>query len=458
MKNLFHKIKGKDNIKEKGKENKLIKDIRLVSVKKNTNNKLEFLLTENIKIEKIYIVNENKYYNMEFYQKSHVIYLNLQIPNELICDEDTKYNVYFLSEFGPLRPFLPNAQTIDSKMRNFDIESNGDVHGYIYFSKSYKRAMLQLKKQKIPNLIKKMKISKKEAFSFSSFKLNDSYIDLFFDWKKDFGKNYKIILERGGKWQVLQTEWLVGSVRGYFDESVLANMAPEFGYTVRFLCQSDVNDDVIYELMVNGNKNFQLMKYKNHVYSFIWNTIENLRFYSSNDGKSRLLYPDGTFVNNIYLEYKERPVFKKINIIMEDDGWIKTDIDITKDNSMYKGIYTVYQNDTSRILGSFNKINDLQEAFALPNKLNVLAKVQDKQLFFFTEQATDIINVWVTFKENKKMYLQNTSINSEFQFSLKNNNIKNINDIIFEYYTCDEKIRYKSVSKISDIIVMENGE
>lgn len=143
---------------------------------------------------------------------------------------------------------------------------------------------------------------------------------------------------------------------------------------------------------------------------------------------------------------------------MEDDGWIKTDIDITKDNSMYKGIYTVYQNDTSRILGSFNKINDLQEAFALPNKLNVLAKVQDKQLFFFTEQATDIINVWVTFKENKKMYLQNTSINSEFQFSLKNNNIKNINDIIFEYYTCDEKIRYKSVSKISDIIVMENGE
>ena len=64
-------------------------------------------------------------------------------------------------------------------------------------------------------------------------------------------------MERGGKWQVLQTEWLVGSVRGYFDESVLANMAPEFGYTVRFLCQSDVNDDVIYELMVNGNKNFQ---------------------------------------------------------------------------------------------------------------------------------------------------------------------------------------------------------
>lgn len=360
MKHFLQKIKSKNtkNIQQK--------DIKLVSVKKQSNDVVEFLLTENFQIQKIYMVKDNQQYNLDFVQNNHSIQLNLRIPKNLIFDKDIKYDIYFVTDKGPLRPLLPNAQNLDSSLRHFDIELDGDITGYIYFSKSYKRAMLQLKRQEKVYKNKLESLGKNQLFSFNNFNLNNNYIELIFEYQKKYNENYIIVLERWGQYQELRTEWSAGSVRGHLDKSIIDNIESGFGYNVRLVNKSDNNNDVIYGISVNDDKKFQVTKNKSgEVCQLQWENIKFINYYLTTDSKTRLSYPKGIFVENIYLEYKERPVFKKLDINMEEYGWIKININILQNNSLYKGIHTVYRDDSSKLLRSFNKLSDLQEVYVL---------------------------------------------------------------------------------------------
>lgn len=454
MTHLLRKIKNKNT------KNSKQKDIRLVKVSRVDDDRMEFLITDNVQIKEIYIIKSGKKYKLEFNQNNHSVYLNLRIPENLIFESDIKYDIYFVTDEGLLRPFLPNAQNIDSNLRHFDINPSGNISGYIYFSKSYKRAMLQLKKRALPNQSKSTSTSSNEqSLNFNGFTLNDSYIELLFDYQQEYNSDYKIVLERWGQYRELRTEWDYGKVRGFFTKSIVNNLALGFGYTVRLINKKCSDNNIIYGIVIGDNKNFQITRIENNaIHQLEWKNISDLKYYSATDGKTRLLYPDNVSVKNVYLEYKERPVFKKIEISLEDYGWIKFDVDIVKNNSMYKGIHTVYQNGSSEVFRSFNKITDLQKVYAVPNKLNVLSKIRGQKLIFSTEQAIEINDVFVTFRGDSKLHPQIIDIENKFQFSIKSNHIFEIDNIYFNYRQIDKGVEHRSVSSLNNIVVMENEE
>lgn len=450
MKQFLQKFKSK-NINQNQ-----TKDIRLVSVKKQDDNILEFLLIDNVQIQKIYIVKENQQYNLDFVQNNHSVNLNLQIPQNLIFDKDIKYDVYFITDKGPLRPLLPNAQNLESTSRHFDINTGGDITGYIYFSKSYKRAMLQLKQREKSHNNSKHS-NKNQFFNFNNFDLDNNYIELNFDYQRDYDANYKVALERWGQYQELDTEWSSGSVRGYLNKFIVDKMETGFGYNIRLVNNFRNNNDIIYGIVVNDNKQFQITKDRNgEVCQLQWENIKYINDYLATDNKTRLLYPKGLSVENIYLEYKERPVFKRLDINMESYGWIKLDINISQNVSLYKGIHTVYKKGTSKLLRSFNKLSDINELYAIPNKLNVAVKIQGQKLIFNTEKPIKINDVFFTFKNDEEKYPQLIKFNNKYQFTIKFNGKREFEDVYFDYYQYDKGVEYRSVSKFDDIVIMEN--
>lgn len=124
------------------------KDIKLANVNKANEKQLEFVLSESKQIDHIYAVKNNQNYDMKFSQSERSVYVELEIPQKILLDKDEKLDIYFIVDGEKFRPYLENADSMSSNARHFDIIPGLRRYAYIYFSKKYKRAMLQVKQMK----------------------------------------------------------------------------------------------------------------------------------------------------------------------------------------------------------------------------------------------------------------------------------------------------------------------
>lgn len=418
-------------------------DINLVGVRRHVNNTLEFILEQNVKIEKIIAVKDNYDYEIKFTQNNQSIFLDLELPNNLIVDHDEKYDIYFIIKENIYRPYLGHALELSNRERHFDTISNVDLSGYLYFSKNYKRAMLQIKK--LQNL------------TFKNFLVRQNYIVLKFDYQDKFNDNYQIVLERWGKQIPLETKWMRGEVRGYVTDDKISDIAKGYGYTIRFKNNSESESNILYGIKIHDQSDFQIgINEENKVLPFNWEKIERIEQYSATDGKTRLHFPNGYNIEKIFLEYKERPVFKEVAVNMEYYGWIKLDIDIRRLNNVFKGLQVVYQLDQKNIFRSSNTFDEIQPIYAIPNKLNVKAEIMGSRVDFYTEAPIKIKQVLFRFKNESELYEQDVEIVDVFNFFTEIEKLEDVELIYFYYLQKGDGIEHRSVSKIEDIVVTEN--
>ena len=366
------------------------KDIKLANVNKANEKQLEFVLSESKQIDHIYAVKNNQNYDMKFSQSERSVYVELEIPQKILLDKDEKLDIYFIVDGEKFRPYLENADSMSSNARHFDIIPGLRRYAYIYFSKKYKRAMLQVKQMK--------------DIEFKKSIVANDRITLFFDKKEPISGNYKIVLERWGHYTELQTKWGSGHVTAYLTESDVAELAEGFGYSVRMINKSDENIPI--RVNVKNIGSIQVAKNSgNVVLPFKWGNFSNLKEYTPDD-KSYLFYPSEFCVDSIYLEYREHQVYKKIEFEKYNDGWLSLDINIQEATYLFKGVHTVYQKDNSRILRGYNDISNIKTVEAIPDILNLIAITTDTSTKFMFENELNIISFSLNEKEDGKWYQQ----------------------------------------------------
>lgn len=291
LNSIFDKINKKNNNPEIVSSKK--RDIKLVTVNKANEEQLEFVLSENQTIDHVYAVKDVEEYEMSFTQSGRSIYLNLAIPAKLLLDSDDKLDVYFTINRTYFRPYWEMADSVSSKGRHFDVSPGLRTSAYIYFSKNYKRAMLQVKKM--------------QNMEFKELTVEGNKVNLLFNSQGNLFNNYSIVLERWGKYTSLQTSWQSDKVTGIISKSIANKLAVGFGYSVRLI--NTAGENVPVGINVKNSGKIQIAKNdKGEILPFEWDSIHPVKKY----GKSYLQYPKDTNVDAIYLEYKERQVYREI--------------------------------------------------------------------------------------------------------------------------------------------------
>lgn len=411
------------------------KDIELANVNKANEKQLEFILSESKQIDHIYAVKDKQNYEMEFSQSERSVYVELEIPQKLLLDKDEKLDIYFVVNGEHFRPYLEMADVMTSDARHFDIIPGLHRSAYIYFSKKYKRAMLQIKQM--------------QDIEFEQIVVVNNTITLFFDKREPISGNYELVMERWGHYTELKTNWLPGQVTAYLSEADIAEMAVGFGYSVRMINKNDENIPI--RVNVKNMEGIQIAKNsRNVILPFKWGNFSNLKEYTPIDDKSYLFYPSEFSIDSIYLEYRERQVYKKLEFENYSDGWISLNINLQEASYSFKGIHTVYQKDDSTILRGYSEISKIKIVEARPDILNLIAIENNTTTKFMFENEIDIISFSLNKREDGKWYRQ--EINEKLDSFEINSPIFKYSSIIVEYMD-DKSHVQKSISKLKDIYV-----
>lgn len=411
------------------------RDIKLANVNKANEKQVEFVLTENKQIDHVYAVKDNQNYEMAFSQSERSVYVELEIPQKLLLDVDDKLDIYFTINREYFRPFLETADAMSSDARHFDIIPGIHRSAYIYFSKNYKRAMLQIKQMK--------------DIKFDKLVVVNNKIKLFFDKNEPILENYQLVLERWGHYLELQTTWMPGQVTADFTEDVVNKLAIGFGYSVRMI--NKTNENIPIRVNVKNTNSIQVAKNnRNMVLPFNWVKFNNLKEYTPENGKSYLFYPSEIQIDSLYLEYKERQIYKKIEFEKQCDGRILLNVNLHEAAYLFKGIHTIYEKSDLKVLRGYNDIAKVQNIKAMPDILNIVATSKNNITKFTFETEINVISISLNIKGDASWHKQ--MLNKKLDSFEVNSPISSYNSIIVEYVDENSYVQ-SSISKLEDIYV-----
>lgn len=411
------------------------RDVKLANVNKVNEKQLKFVLSENKQIDHVYAVKGKKSYEIAFSQNERSVYVKLEIPKKLILDVDDKFDIYFSVNGEYFRPFLEIADTMPSDARHFDIIPGVHRSGYIYFSKNYKRAMLQIKQM--------------EDVNFNNVAIANNTINLFFDKNEPVPGDYQLVLERWGHYVELQTNWMQGLVTADLTENEINKLVVGFEYSVRMINKN--NENVPVRVNVKNIGDIQIAKNnRDMLLPFEWVKMSNLKEYTPENGKTYLCYPSEIQIDSIYLEYRERQIYKKIEFEKQTNGWISLDVNIQEVANLFKEIHVIYETSDLKIVRGYNDILKIQNIKAFPDILNVVATSKKNITKFTFETEINVISVSLNEKEDGSWHKQ--MLNKKLDVYEVNSQISSYDSIIIEYVDENSYIQ-TSISKVDDIYV-----
>jgi len=430
LNSIFDKINKRNNNSKVASSKK--RDIKLATVNKANENQLELVLSENQTIDHIYAVKDVEEYEMPFTQSGRSIYLDLSIPAKLLLDSDEKLDVYFTINRTYFRPYWETADNVSSKSRHFDVFPGLRTSAYIYFSKKYKRAMLQVKKM--------------QNMEFKELTIEDNKVNLLFNNQASLYNNYSMVLERWGKYAPLQTSWHSDRVTGVISRDIEKKLAVGFGYSIR-LINTD-GENVPIGINVKNSGKIQIAKNdKGEVLPFEWDSIHPVKKY----GKIYLQYPKDINIDAIYLEYKERQVYREVEFQnYGSNGWLILNINLDEAATTFKGIHTIYQKDNTKISRSYNELAKVEKVEYLPNLLNVIVTSNNNKTQLHLENDVYIVSVSLRAVTNKLW--NKYDVNETIDVVDINATIVSFDLLVIEYLDANSIVQ-NSVFKVDDIYV-----
>lgn len=324
--------KSKNLLRKSTKENQdSTPDVHLSDVYRNGNT-LVFEFKDRFEVEGIIIQSEKVQFRLEYFLVDNTVEVNLSQTTNFKNYTDTKFNIYFLSGGVSYRPYWGTANRLASRDRHFYL-NNESIETYIYFSKKYMQAMLQVGTLKVED------DSTKVEYSIESLS-NDQII---LSWQGNVEENSVVSLKRYDQLTLLPTEHksfkLIASVVGV--------TIPEFFKHELVIVSFDENDSPV-ESEVLAN----VAVVNNKIYRYQFQETKKLEINSENI----LLFDEDMQVKRVFLEYKERPVKTFLN-----QGYAGTfNIGSLKEKSIIYKMIDWFVLTESKVVQYQQKISDIK--------------------------------------------------------------------------------------------------
>lgn len=291
-----------------------------------------------------------------------------------------------------------------------------------------------------------------------AYSIDSNQIFLYSHLFSYFSSNYQLTLylERYGQLYELDFEINDNEISASSSPKLLSQLACGFDYKLQIGLNQ--GEKYFHYTLIDSTTQKCIevsLNQDNLLVPFFWGSSLNIVYI---DGEKTVLsYDKSLNLEQVYLEYKERPVYKTLSL-ENNKAIFKNDYSTL--NSVYKAVHTIYQDETGALWRSKTEINRLIEHVESRKDLEIIAfltKVGTKMVSqntysFKTLRAINVIDVEIQFKGNVQ-WIPVTFTAGNKEFSIQVSNQSQI-DSIYVYYQ-EGKQEFESCSKFDEIFVGE---
>lgn len=281
------------------KKKKVIKDIKVDNIQSNSDKSISMLLDKEYSVSNIIAIGNNEKLKLKFSQQNrNLIVYGINTLNQEISGK-VKFDVYAIVNGEKNRLLFENAKNVSFRDRHFDIILGTNDTEYFYFSKKYRRLMIQT------IVDKRIKINHIWPKNHQIFIQSNDFAKL--------SDNFGVGVKRYNFQEAIDYERLDSiTIRLSTDKS--SNLNSLVGYDIIFFNDKEPQKDLV-AVDITTNKPIQIGKSTDEkIYPFtlssdaLVNSIEII-----GEVNKKLLLTSMVDVLGVYLRYRERPVYKNID-------------------------------------------------------------------------------------------------------------------------------------------------
>ncbi|WP_165314561.1 hypothetical protein [Weissella sagaensis] len=352
-----------------GKEKKKSDDIKVKDIKLSSDNAISMKLNGKYSISKIIGSYNETIIDLEYKQNDLNLVIkgiDLTVHDEIVGDK--KFDIYAIANSHKFRLLFEEANEVSLKERHFDINSKTNDTEYFYFSKTFKRLMIQTV------VDPKIRINKLWTEGEKLFLQSNDFIKL--------SDGFDLNIERFGYHQKVSYDKLNERIIQLCSNTSV-NISALFPYNIYFINPNNESLKLVATDNISG-KNILIGKSTTgKIYPFKWINDKFVeRIYQIDDYRKQFILSKDVEILGIYLRYKERPVFTKLDYKKISNYILETAFQFNEAKHKYKSIEFVYINNDvlERSVQSFDNLIVLPMETKSIRKPDIRGEIIDKSL------------------------------------------------------------------------------